>query len=129
MTETGPGNGTANGCGGHTGLGDLGGEFRTVLLDAIERVGPLLDAAGTGPPDASTATTCAVCPVCALLAALRGERTELSIRLAEHASGLLAVLRAALEEGGPGPSDSGPPSGPRPGTGRPRPVQHITVVR
>lgn len=124
MSET----GGENGCGGHADLGgDLGGEFRAVLLDAIERVAPFLDAARTGPPDATPATTCAVCPVCALLAALRGERTELSIRLAEHASGLLAVLRAALEEGGPGPS--GPPPGPRPGSGRPRPVQRITVVR
>ena len=68
-----------------------------------------------------------MCPVCAVLAALRGERTELSIRLAEHASGLLAVLRAALEEGNPGPAS--PQPGPRPGSGTPRPVQHITVVR
>jgi hypothetical protein len=63
--------------------------------------------------------------VCAVLAALRGERTELSIRLAEHAGGLLAVLRTALEEGDPtAPPPS--PSRPRPAG---RPVQHIPVVR
>jgi hypothetical protein len=112
------------------GHGDVGGELRTdfreLLLDTIERVGPILEAARTGPPDASRATTCGVCPVCAVLAALRGERTELSIRLAEHASGLLAVLRAALEEGDPAgaPAPAPPPSRPAG-----RPVQHIPVMR
>jgi hypothetical protein len=114
-------------CGnGHVGS-ELRTDFRDLLLDTIDRVGPILEAARTGTPDASHATTCAVCPVCAVLAALRGERTELSIRLAEHASGLLAVLRAALEEGDPtGPPTSTPPSPPRPSG---RPVQHIPVVR
>ncbi len=107
--------------------GDLRSDFRELLLDTIDRVGPILEAARTGTPDASYAATCAVCPVCAVLAALRGERTELSIRLAEHASGLLAVLRTALEEGDPaGSPPSTPPSPPRPSG---RPVQHIPVVR
>lgn len=115
----------------HFGHHDLGGEFRSdfreLLLDTIDRVGPILEAARTGSPDASYATTCAVCPVCAVLAALRGERTELSIRLAEHASGLLAVLRTALEEGDPtGSPTASQPSPPRPPG---RPVQHIPVVR
>jgi hypothetical protein len=65
--------------------------------------------------------------VCAVLAALRGERTELSIRLAEHASGLLAVLRAALEEGDPAGSRS--PAPPPPTSPSGRTVQHIPVVR
>ena len=124
-----------HGC-GHSAPGDLGGElprdlrsdFRELLLDTIDRVGPILEAARTGSPDASHAATCAICPVCAVLAALRGERTELSIRLAEHAGGLLAVLRAALEEGDPvagSPSPAQPPPSRPPG----RPVQHIPVVR
>jgi hypothetical protein len=32
------------------------------------------------------------------MAVLRGERPELAVRAAEHASGLLAVLRASLAE-------------------------------
>jgi hypothetical protein len=114
-------------CGhGHVG-GELRSDFRELLLDTIDRVGPILEAARTGTPDASHATTCAVCPVCAVLAALRGERTELSIRLAEHASGLLAVLRAALEEGDPAGSPS--PASQPPTRPSGRPVQHIPVVR
>lgn len=112
-----------------TDTGDVGGEFRTALLDVIDRLGPLLDAARTGPPDASHATTCAVCPVCALLAALRGERTELSIRLAEHACELLSVLRTALEEGDPRHPATAPAVPDPTPTGRPRPVQRIPVVR
>ena len=113
---------------GHDGLGgEIRSDFRELLFDTIDRVGPILEAARTGPPDASHAATCAVCPVCAVLAALRGERTELSIRLAEHASGLLAVLRAALEEGDPtGARSSATTPPPRPSG---RPVQHIPVTR
>lgn len=114
-------------CGHGPQLGELRDDFREVLLDTIDRITPILDAARSGPPSAAHATTCAVCPVCAVLAALRGERTELTIRLAEHASGLLAVLRAALEEGDPqARADRPEPEGPRPGG---RKVQHIPVVR
>jgi hypothetical protein len=63
--------------------------------------------------------------VCAVLAVLRGERPELAARLAEQAGGLVAVLRAALEEGAgaaPPAADTGP------ATSRPR-VQRITVAR
>jgi hypothetical protein len=113
------------------GHGDVGSElrsdFRELLLNIIDRIGPIIEAARTGAPDASYATTCAVCPVCAVLAALRGERTELSIRLAEHAGGLLAVLRAALEEGDPAGSPA--PAQPPPARPSGRPVQHIPVVR
>jgi hypothetical protein len=117
---------------GHGGIGGGGGgelrsDFRELLLDTIDRIGPILEAARTGTPNASHASTCAVCPVCAVLAALRGERTELSIRIAEHAGGLLAVLRAALEEGDPAASPSPAPPPPTRSSGRP--VQHIPVVR
>ncbi|MFR9802930.1 hypothetical protein ACL02T_11575 [Pseudonocardia sp. RS010] len=74
-------------------------ELRALALAVLDRVGPLVDAARTGERGVRpTASSCASCPVCALLALLRGERPELAARLAEHASGLLTVLRALTEE-------------------------------
>ncbi|GAA4681771.1 hypothetical protein GCM10023215_14510 [Pseudonocardia yuanmonensis] len=70
-------------------------ELRALATAAVERVGPLLDAARSAE---GTPSSCASCPVCALLALLRGERPELAVRLAEHAAGLLTVLRTLLEE-------------------------------
>ena len=86
------------GCGGHAGIGE---ELRAAVLAALDRIDPALDRlrAEPGRPAGGTAGTCASCPVCAVIAALRGERPELAVRLAEHAAGLVAVLRAALEEG------------------------------
>lgn len=111
---------TDQGCGGHAGLP---GELRAVVLLALERIAPLLERVTTEP--ATGAASCTNCPVCAVLAALRGERPELAVRLAEHASGLVAVLSAALEEGNPAP---------RPGPAQPAPaptrtVQYIRVER
>jgi hypothetical protein len=57
--------------------------------------------------------------VCAVLATLRGERPELAARLAEHASGLLTVLRSVLEQ-------EEHPTPPRPPG---RTVQRIPVSR
>lgn len=87
-------------CGAHAGVGE---ELRTLALTALDRIDPVLDRLRSEPADAAEpgAQPCAVCPVCAVIAALRGERPELAVRLAEHASGLAAVLRAALEEGTP----------------------------
>jgi hypothetical protein len=62
-----------------------------------------------------------------VVAALRGERVELAVRLAEHLSGLLAVLRTALDEGSGDPEpapDPSPPSEPER-----RVVQRIPVAR
>jgi hypothetical protein len=107
------------GCGGHAGLP---GELRAVLLLALERITPVLDRVATEP--ATGAASCANCPVCAVLAALRGERPELAVRLAEHATGLVAVLRTALEEGDPAPrAEPARPTHPA------RTVQHIRVER
>jgi hypothetical protein len=108
------------GCGGHAGLP---GELRALVLLALDRIAPLLERVGSEP--VSGAATCANCPVCAVLAALRGERPELAVRLAEQASGLLAVLRTALEEGDPGPHPE--PAAPPPPPARP--VQRIHVER
>jgi hypothetical protein len=62
------------------------------------------------------------------MAVLRGERPELAVRAAEHASGLLAVLRASLAER--------PPAEPKPEPSaeseeepQPERVQKITIRR
>lgn len=99
--------GTDGSCGAHAGIPD---DLRGTALHLLERlrvaVEPLrADAAsgsqgagGTPAPDSAGA--CTACPVCALIAVLRGERSELASRLAEHATGLVAVLTAVLEESG-----------------------------
>lgn len=119
-------------CGGHAGIGE---ELRAAILAALDRIDPALDRLRTEPgrpPSGGTAGACASCPVCAVIAALRGERPELAVRLAEHAAGLVAVLRAALEEGAAGsggaatpPEESEPATDPAPS----RRVQRITVER
>jgi hypothetical protein len=110
------------GCGGHAGIGE---ELRVFALTALDRIDPVLDGLRSDPPDDGP-ETCASCPVCAVIAALRGERPELAVRLAEHATGLVAVLRAALEEGAapPAPTEAGAPE--RPPARR---VQRIRVER
>lgn len=131
------------GCGSHAGLG---AELRAVAVLALDRLGPLLDAARAEPsgpapgPAPGTGSgrrpqspeVCAVCPVCAVVALLRGERPELGVRLAEHAAGLVAVLQAALHEGDPAAHASaadGPAHTPPPHPGPVRRVQRIRVVR
>lgn len=106
--------GPLTGCTGHSGLST---ELRAVVLLALDRFAPVLERIGAEP--ATGPSSCASCPLCAVLAALRGERPELAVRLAEHATGLAAALRTALEE------DSTPPAPPAPT----RPVQHIHVER
>jgi hypothetical protein len=81
----------------------LAEELRLLLDLLADRLQPWLDrmaaehqeheAAGQRP------VSCDWCPFCAGLAVLRGERPELAVRAAEHAAGLLAVLRAVLAEG------------------------------
>jgi hypothetical protein len=108
----------ADGCGGHAGIGD---ELRELALAALDRIDPVLERMRSEPA-ADAPEVCATCPLCAVIAALRGERPELAVRLAEHAAGLVAVLRAALEEEGepaPAPADASE----RP----PRRVQRIRV--
>lgn len=74
-------------------------ELKLLLGVLAERAEPWLNRLATAPDDAEhTPATCGWCPVCAGMAVLRGERPELAVRAAEHASGLLAVLRASLAE-------------------------------
>ena len=88
------------GCGGHEGIGE---DFRALALAALDRVDAVLDRLRAEPVSPAP-ETCGSGPVGAVIAALRGERPELAVRLAEHASGLVAVLRAALEEGTAAPA-------------------------
>jgi hypothetical protein len=113
-------------CGGHDGLD---AELRALARVALDRVTPVLDRVRTAPSGDTAAggQPCAVCPVCAVIAALRGERVELAVRLAEHLGGLVAVLRAALDEGVGGPEQAPDPPPPAE-TGR-RVVQRIPVAR
>lgn len=124
VNETTGGEATGD-CGGHAGAA---AEFRGLALAALDKLQPVLDrlrSDGPAPDAADQPATCVACPVCAVLAALRGERPELAARLAEHAAGLLAVLRAALDEGaGAAPQDPAPAD-----PGRTRRVQHIPVAR
>jgi hypothetical protein len=114
---------TPGGCGEHAGLS---AELRALALNALDRLEPVLERMRTE-PTARTPGTCTACPVCALIATLRGEHPDLAGRLAEHATGLVAVLRAAIEEGAP--ASEGAP-GPEPEPAAPvRQVQHIPIDR
>ena len=69
-------------------------ELRALAEALLEKVEPWLraEAARTG-----DATDCGWCPLCALAAALRGQRPELTRRLAEQGTGWLSALRTLLE--------------------------------
>ncbi|HEY0815868.1 MAG TPA: hypothetical protein VGE11_21545 [Pseudonocardia sp.] len=125
------------GCDGHAGVS---AELRALAVATLDRLEPALDRLRTEPSTPVTPTTCAGCPVCALMAALRGERPEMVQRLAEHAGGLVSLLRAALAESAsefasgpaaePGSgSDAGQAPTARTASGSPKLVQRIPVER
>ncbi|GAA3437785.1 hypothetical protein GCM10018954_073990 [Kutzneria kofuensis] len=93
-----------------------------LLIDALaEKAEPYLQRIVADSADHEP-TTCDWCPVCAVAAVLRGERSELAARAAEHAAGLLTVLRMAVQqERGAPPQADEQPTPPR--------VQKITVRR
>jgi hypothetical protein len=76
-------------------------EARATASALLDWLGSRVDrgAAGEGAPSrpAQSAGPCTWCPVCALVAALRGEQPELTARLAEQASGLMALLRLMVQ--------------------------------
>ncbi|HSK61972.1 MAG TPA: hypothetical protein VK935_23265, partial [Actinomycetospora sp.] len=76
-------------------------EARATASALLDWLGTRVDrgAAGEGAPSrpAQSAGPCTWCPVCALVAALRGEQPELTARLAEQASGLMALLRLMVQ--------------------------------
>jgi hypothetical protein len=107
-------------------------ELRLLLGVLAERAEPWLNRLATapdgGPGGAAehTPATCGWCPLCAGMAVLRGERPELAVRAAEHASGLLAVLRASLAERPPAESSTAPEPEDEP---QPERVQKIAIRR
>ncbi|MFC0540050.1 hypothetical protein [Kutzneria chonburiensis] len=93
-----------------------------LLIDALaEKAEPWLQRIVADSADHEP-TTCDWCPVCAVAAVLKGERSELAARAAEHAAGLLTVLRMAVQQ-----ERSAPPRAEEPAAA-PR-VQKITVRR
>ncbi|HUQ60584.1 hypothetical protein [Lentzea sp.] len=104
--------------------GKLAEELRLLLDTAAERVQPWLQRVAEAGDGSHTPETCGWCPLCNGVALLRGDRSELAAKAAEHAAGLIAVLRAALSEPGtpPGPAEE-------PATDAGQRVQHIKVVR
>lgn len=141
------------GCAGHR---DLAGEFRDLGRAALDRLEPWLallhehaaagvdavagvdgrpagaDSGEAGADPAPIPAACAVCPICAVIALIRGERSELALRLSDQAAGFMSVLRTALDEGGtapPGAQAEAPPGSTAPQHGSGRSAQHIAVVR
>ncbi len=118
--------------GDHAALAD---ELRKYVFGALEMVEPYIEQVRDAPAPAdgeNPAPACDSCPVCAVITVMRGGRSELAVRLAEHATGLVAVLRAALAEG-MGASSAGfatPGAGPGGDAGdEARGVQRIQVSR
>ena len=108
--------------------GKLAEELRLLIDTAAERMQPWLQRVAEAGDGSHTPETCGWCPLCNGVALLRGDRSELAAKAAEHAAGLVAVLRAALRE--PGTPPPPPPAGgdePAPDAGQR--VQHIKVVR
>ncbi len=108
--------------------GKLAEELRLLIDAAAERMQPWLQRVAETGDGAHTPDTCGWCPVCNGVALLRGDRSELAAKAAEHAAGLVAVLRAALREPGAPPSPPEPSEASEPADAGQR-VQHIKVVR
>ncbi|MFD1152163.1 hypothetical protein ACFQ3T_33925, partial [Saccharothrix hoggarensis] len=69
----------------------LAEELRLLLDAAAERAQPWLHRmAAEGGHDSRT---CGWCPLCNAVALVRGDRSELAAKAAEHIAGLIAVLR------------------------------------
>jgi hypothetical protein len=88
------------------------------LAGLVEKIVTVLESGEPAP------SSCTNCPVCALLALLRGERPELAVTFADRAAGVLAALRALVEELPDPPAQEGEHDR----AGRPR-VQRIPVAR
>ncbi|QFZ24095.1 hypothetical protein [Saccharothrix syringae] len=99
----------------------LAEELRLLLDAAAERAQPWLHRVAEQGATGHDPGACGWCPLCNAVALVRGDRSELAAKAAEHLVGLIAVLRAALAEpAAPAPASEEP--------ARPR-VQHIPVVR
>jgi len=98
-------------------------ELRLLVDVAAERAQPWLQKIATEGAGDHNPQTCGWCPLCNAAALIKGDRSELAAKAAEHVSGLLTLLRMALSD--PGGSTSAQ-SAPQPDESR---VQHIQVVR
>ncbi|MEO6083646.1 MAG: hypothetical protein ABIQ18_11140 [Umezawaea sp.] len=95
-------------------------ELRLLIDVAAERAQPWLQRIATEGAGDHNPQTCGWCPVCNAAALIKGDRSELASKAAEHVSGLLTLLRMALSEPS-APAAEAPAEEPR--------VQHIQVVR
>jgi hypothetical protein len=95
-------------------------ELRLLIDVAAERAQPWLQRVATEGAGDHNPQTCGWCPVCNAAALIKGDRSELASKAAEHVSGLLTLLRMALSEPS-APAAETPTEEPR--------VQHIRVVR
>lgn len=107
----------------HAGTGDLG------TGDGPTPNGPTPDGPAPGARDGARedrgGPSCGWCPVCAIASLLRGERPELTSRLADQLAGLLDLLRESAE---PRPAGAAAPP-PEPAEPAPSKVQRIDVRR
>jgi hypothetical protein len=119
---------------------DIGPELRQLAQTILDRLDPAVRlaaarAAGSGAGKCQQVW----CLVCALAALVAGEQHPLLTVIAEHSVGLLAVIRAIIEDtadtGGPTPPEppeapppSGPPGGDEPPPAGPGRYQHIPVT-
>ena len=119
---------------------DIGPQLRQLAQTILDRLDPAVRlaaarAAGSGAGKCQQVW----CPVCALAALVAGEQHPLLTVIAEHSVGLLAVIRAIIEDtadtGGPTPPEppeapppSGPPGGDEPPPAGPGRYQHIPVT-
>lgn len=108
--------------------GKLAEELRLLIDAAAERMQPWLQRVAEAGDGSHTPETCGWCPLCNAVALLRGDRSELAAKAAEHAAGLVAVLRAALREPSAPPPPPSSDGAEEPAEAGQR-VQHIKVVR
>jgi hypothetical protein len=87
-------------------LGEQAGQLLAVVQDWVRRN---FEVAG----DAEHAAVCDWCPLCQFVAVLRGDRPEVTERVAAAGTAVTAALRAVLDAATEGPRDSGTDSGPR----------------
>lgn len=112
-----------------------GGPSRPDAGDSAEPGPGEHDPAGPDPAARAEDTGPEWCPLCAIVALWRGERTEVAVRVLDHAAQLLSLLRAVLadrwapQDGVHMPGFRPPPREPdRPGApARDRRVQRVVV--
>ncbi len=112
MSEAGNG-----GIGGAGGVGSIGEEAAKLVEAVHEWARRSLGDPATA-HIATGAAECSYCPVCQLIAVLRGDRPEVTARLADVGSAVVTALRAALD---------GMPDGTNPPPAQQQRVQHIDL--